>query len=99
MMPLVSALGTWWTFISASDQQAITEAQITSANLTRCLCSQQDCANILQNTQKTRLRHKAHSSICVQERQPASPGHGDFALRNAKNARQWRAFAHWRSVS
>jgi hypothetical protein len=32
-------------------------------------------------------------------RQPASPGHGDFALSNAENARQWRAFAHWRSVS
>ena len=28
-----------------------------------------DCPNVFQNTQKIRLRRKAHSSICVQERQ------------------------------
>src|SRR6267142_3356304 len=32
-------------------------------------------------------------------RQPTSPAPGDFTLSNLRNARQWRAFANWRSVS
>jgi hypothetical protein len=32
-------------------------------------------------------------------RQPASPTPGDFTLCNLRNARQWRAFANWLSVS
>src|ERR1039458_4112830 len=31
--------------------------------------------------------------------QPTSAAPGDFTLSNVRNARQWRTFADWRSVS
>ena len=41
-------------------------------------------------------RRRVRSAL---RRQPGSPAPGDFALRNARNARQWRAFANWQPVS
>src|ERR1700730_14936511 len=40
-----------------------------------------------------------HLEVRILPPQPTSPAPGDFALSTAGNARQWRAFANWVSVS
>jgi hypothetical protein len=37
--------------------------------------------------------------VCILPPQPTSPAPGDLTLSNLRNARQWRAFANWLSVS